>query len=107
RRLEAPAGVWLGGLDGLSLISHGLIAVQIGVRPERVIRLRLDSGDRRIDSPQILEINRPECEGPIQGHVNGRAVSSVANSQLDLGNPETGAFVEERGKATVVLRLPL
>ena len=105
--LQAPADVWLGGLDGLSRVGHDLIAVQIGVQPQRVLRLRLDREGRRITQARILEFNRPDYAGPIQGAITRRSFLYVANSQLNLGNPQTGAFTADGARPTVVLRLPL
>jgi sugar lactone lactonase YvrE len=107
RRVEAPADVWLGGLDGLSRVPGGFISVQIGVKPERVVRLRLDGTGRHITTVDVLESNHPDYSGPIQGAVDGGAFFYVANSQFGLANAETGAFASERAKPTVVLRLPL
>jgi sugar lactone lactonase YvrE len=107
RHLEAPAVVWLAGLDGLSRSQDGLIAVQIGVKPERVLRLRLDAKGQRVTTVDVLEMGHPDYEGPIQGVVAGKDFLYVANSQLDLGNGESGAFASERAHPTIVLRLPL
>jgi sugar lactone lactonase YvrE len=107
RRVEAPADVWLGGMDGLTPVAGGFLTVQIGVQPERVLRLKLDAGGERIASVKILEMNHPDYAGPIQRVVSGNAFVYIANSQLALGNGQTGAFASERAKATVVLRLPL
>jgi sugar lactone lactonase YvrE len=107
RRVEAPADVWLFGLDGLSRVADGFITVQIGVKPERVLHLRLDSSGQKIARVDVLEINHPDYAGPIQGTVDGNTFLYVANSQLGLANGETGAFAAERARATVVLRLPL
>jgi len=109
RHLEAPAGEWLGGLDGLSRVQGGFITVQIGVKPERVLRLRLDEDEKgqRITAVEVLEMSHPDYEGPIQGVVAGKEFLYVANSQLDLGNGETGAFASDRAHPTIVLRLPL
>lgn len=107
RRVPGPQGVWLGNLDGLARVPDGFIAVQIQVKPERVLRLKLDQTAQRISSVDVLEMNRPEYEGPIQGAVADGAFLYVANSQLDLGNGRTGAFAAERAKPTIVLRLPL
>ena len=107
RQLEAPANTWLGGLDGLSRVPDGFIAVQILVKPERVVRLRLDPQGQRIAAVEVLESNYPDYNGPIQGTVDGNAYLYVANSQLGLGNGETGTFAADRAKATVILRLPL
>jgi hypothetical protein len=107
RRMEGPPDVWLGGLDGLSRVRGALIAVQIGVKPERVLRIWLDSQGKRIIGVETLEMNHPDYAGPIQGTVAGRAFLYVANCQLDLGNGETGEFAADRARPTVVLRLPL
>jgi sugar lactone lactonase YvrE len=107
RQIAAPADVWLAGLDGLSRIKDELIAVQIGVKPERVLRLRLDPRAQKISSIEVLEINHPDYSGPIQGTIAGQAFLYVANSQLNLVNDEAGTFAADRARATVVLRLPL
>ncbi len=107
KRLEGPAKVWLGGLDGLTRDGDGLLAVQIGAQPERVLRLGLDGQRHRIASVKILEMNRPDYDGPIQGTMEGGAFLYIANSQLELGNVKTGGFAVERARPTVVLRLPV
>jgi len=106
RRIEGPANLWLGGLDGLSRVGNSFITVQIGVRPERVLQLDLDAQGQRISNVSILEMNHPEYDGPIQGTVDGRAFVYVANSQLRLGNGETGAYAEDKARPTVILKLP-
>jgi sugar lactone lactonase YvrE len=107
RHLDGPSGTWLAGLDGLSRVGNSLVAVQIGVRPERVVRLNLDAKAEKISTVEILEMNHPEYEGPIQGAVDGNMFFYVANSQLELGSGETGAFADDRAHPTVVLRLPI
>lgn len=106
RRIGTPTDVWLGGLDGLSRVRGGFVAIQIGVKPERVLRIRLDSQGERVTGVEILEMNHPDYAGPIQGVVAGRAFFYVANCQLDLGN-EAGELAADRARPTVVLRLPL
>jgi sugar lactone lactonase YvrE len=106
RHLEAPTDAWLGGLDGLSRVADGFIAVQIGVKPERVLLLRLDPQGQRIAAVDVLESNHPDYNGPIQGAVDGNTFLYVANSQLGLANAEAGAFAADRARQTVVLRLP-
>jgi hypothetical protein len=84
-RLDVPAGVWLQGLDGLSRVRDGLIAVQIGPKPERVLRIRLDPQGTRIKNVEILEMSHLDYEGLIQGTVSGNGFLYVPNSQVDLG----------------------
>src|SRR5215471_6332424 len=107
RRLQEPSDAWLVGLDGLTRVPDGFITVQIGVRPQRVLRLRLDADGRRISDVRILEMNHPGYSGPIQGAVSGGSFLYIANSQLDVANGETGEFAADRARPTVVLRLPL
>jgi len=106
-RLEAPSGVWLFGMDGLSRAGDSLISVQIGPKPERVLRLQLNPNGKSLTKVETLEMARTEYEGPIQGVVAGNDFLYVANSQLDLGDGRTGAFAAERARPTIVLRLPL
>jgi hypothetical protein len=109
RYLDRPSGVWLAGLDGLARVQDGFIAVQIApaVRPERVLHLRLAPDGQKIAAVDILEMSHPDYEGPIQGTVSGDAFYYVANSQLDLGDPKTGSFAQDRAKSPIILRLPL
>ena len=107
RKIDPPAGAWLAGLDGLTRVPDGFIAVQIGVQPNRVLRLRMDSQWQHLAGVEILEMNHPDYGGPIQGVVADHSFLYVANSQLALGNGETGGFASEQAKPTVVLRLPL
>jgi len=107
RRVEVPADVWLGGMDGLTRVKDGFITVQIGVQPNRVLRLRLDARKKSIAAVDVLEMSHPDYSGPIQGDIEGGAFLYVANSQLSLANGQTGAFATDHAVPTVVLRLPL
>lgn len=107
RHIDGPPDIWLAGLDGLSRAGNSFITVQIGVRPERVLRLNLDAKAQKIVSVDILEMSHPEYDGPIQGTIDGHFFYYVANSQLRLGNGETGVFAADQARPTVVLRLPL
>ncbi len=104
-KLEPPAGVWLFGLDGLSRGGNSLISVQIGPKPERVLRIQLDKAGASITKVEILEMAHPDYQGPIQGVVAGNEFFYVANSQLDLGR--TGTFAADQARPTIVLRLSL
>lgn len=107
RKLVTPGMTWLLGLDGISRIPRGLVALQIGTKPERVLRILVDAKATRVTSVEILEMSHPDYESPIQGTIAGRSFLYVANSQIDLGDAKTGSFAAERAHPTVVLRLPL
>ena len=106
-RVDAPLKTWLGGLDGLSRLGGALMAVQIGVQPNRVLRLQLDPMGDRITAVTTVEMNHPNYDGPIQGAIADHAFVYVANSQLRLGDGASGAFASDKARPTVVLRLPL
>lgn len=105
RQVEGPAGVWLGGLDGLTPVRDGFVAVQIGVKPDRLLRLHLDRAGSKITSVDVLERNRPDYAEPVQGSSDGKDFFYVANSQLNLVDGATGTFPIERAKPTVVLQI--
>jgi sugar lactone lactonase YvrE len=106
RRIDAPRGVWLGGLDGLSAIPGGFLAVQIGVQPARVLRLNLDAAGGRLRTVDVLEMAHPDYEGPVQGAVVKGQFLYIANSQLDLVDAKTGALATEKARPPVILSLP-
>jgi sugar lactone lactonase YvrE len=106
RRIEAPADAFLVGLDGLSQVPGGFICVQLGVQPNRVVRLVMDPGFQKIARVETLESNHPDYDGPIHGAVHGKDFIYVANSQFSLTNGETGAFAADKAKPTVVLKMP-
>ncbi len=53
--LEAPSTMALLGLDGLLMVNGALIAVQNGVNPMRVVRVRLDADARRVLAVETLD----------------------------------------------------
>jgi sugar lactone lactonase YvrE len=107
RRLPGPPDVWLGGLDGLTRVSAGFVSVQIGVRPARVVLLRLDAARKSVASVDLLEMARPDYSGPVQGVMDGGDFLYIANSHLDLIDPKSGAFAEEKARPVTILRLPV
>ena len=105
--LEPPLGSWLFGLDGIARVPDGFVCVQLQVQPNRVLHLKLDNKREKIASVDVLEMNHPSYNEPIQGTLDGDSFLYVANSQIGLGNGETGAYEAEKARPTVVLRLPL
>ena len=86
-RVGAPAEVPLAGIDGLVAVGGDLVAVQNGIEPHRVVRLRL--GDRdRIVGAEILAMNHPAFDEPTLGTVVDDAFYFVANSQWGRINPD-------------------
>ncbi len=80
-RVEAARGVSLYGIDGLARYGDQLIAIQNGVRPHRVVRLRLDSRGRKVTGASVLAASRKEFDEPTLGVVVDKRFYFVANSQ--------------------------
>jgi serine beta-lactamase-like protein LACTB, mitochondrial len=80
-RLGSPDTLNLGGIDGLALHRNTLIAHQPGWF-NRVVRLRLDPGQERIASWEVLERHHPRFVQPTTGEVAGDLYYYIANAQL-------------------------
>ena len=106
--LESPPSAWLGGIDGLSVASRrGLIAVQNGVTPNRVVRIHLTENADGVEAVDVLDLAHPEHDQPTLGEVVGDDFLYVANSLWGAWDPE-GNLVEGRKLSPpVILRIPL
>jgi serine beta-lactamase-like protein LACTB len=80
-RLASPDILNLGGIDGLAFHHNTLIAHQPGWF-NRVVRLRLDPGQERIASWEVLERHHPRFRQPTTGEVAGDLYYYIANAQL-------------------------
>lgn len=59
RAIPAPPGTTLVGLDGLAATPDGVIAVQNGVDPPRLLRLGFEPGFRALRRVQVLAAGQP------------------------------------------------
>jgi len=85
--LPAPDGSNLRGIDGLYATPGGLIGVQNGLNPQRIIRLVLDSTGTPTRLETILS-GQPEMTDLSLGQVVGDRFQFVANSGWELfANP--------------------
>ena len=104
--LEAPPDAAVTGIDGMVWAGGGLVGIQNGVHPHRVVRLGLDGPAARITEVVVLERGSPHFNEPTLGVVVGPDVYYVANSQYELfgedGRPKLEALREP-----VILRLPV
>jgi sugar lactone lactonase YvrE len=67
-RLEAPAGTTLIGLDGLALSPNGtVLAIQNGLRPNRILRIALDGGVEAVAEVAVLESGHLTMAAPSLG----------------------------------------
>lgn len=96
--LEQPPDLAATGIDGLVLGGRELVAIQNGVRPPRVLRLRLDRDFQRIESWTVIESGTPELSEPTHGVAVDGWVYYIANAGWDRldddGSVRDGAQLE-------------
>ena len=105
RRLQPPAGVPIGGIDGLTMDGADFIAVQnLGSSP-RLVRMTVDAAAGRVTTVKVLASKHPEFELPTTVALAGADAYVIANSQL-RSKDESGQYLPpERLKETVILRV--
>lgn len=80
QQLAAPADVSLYGIDGLYRYGDWLLAIQNGIRPHRVVGLRLNADGDRVSEARILARSLPEFDEPNLGVVVDDRFLFIANS---------------------------
>ncbi len=82
-----PANLTLLGVDGLVRDGDGLIAVQNGVNPQRILRLALSPDGARITAASVLAANLPQLDEPTGGAMlDGRFVFVARSQWSDFGD---------------------
>jgi len=79
-RFAAPDDTSLYGIDGLYAYGDSLIAIQNGIRPDRVVQLDLSDDGRSIVDSRILAMNLEHFDEPNLGQVVGDQFYFIANS---------------------------
>jgi len=85
RLLEVPDTLNVGGIDGMYLQNNRLFVIQNGIKPQRVMRLQLDSSGTKVASVAPLAVALPEFDLPSFGVIEGEDLYYFANSQW-IGN---------------------
>ena len=94
RRLAARGPAMLDGVDGMVGDRGTLIAIQNGVNPHRIVRLRLDRGGNEVVAVEPLERANPAWGEPSLGAVSNGELLYVADGQWErygAGGAATGA----------------
>jgi sugar lactone lactonase YvrE len=94
RRLAARRPAMLDGVDALLGDRGSLIAIQNGVNPHRIVRLRLDRAGETVIRVDVLERANPAWGEPSLGVIAGREMLYIADGQWErygAGGAETGA----------------
>ena len=105
-RMRVPEGAVLLGIDGLARAGQCLIAVQNGVQPHRVLRLRITDDGEGIASVETLDQNVPEMDEPTLGVVSSEGFVYVANSQDGKFRNAHGDFTKYKAAEPLLLRIP-
>lgn len=79
--LTVPDDICVYGIDGLYRHGKDLIAVQNGVSPQRILRIRLNAEGTAVEQAEVLASALPEFEEPTLGTIVGDSFYFVANSQ--------------------------
>jgi len=119
-RLAVPETLNTGGIDGLYLWENHLVIIQNGIKPQRLVRLQLDSTGTKVAAVRPLAVAQPEFDYPSFGAIKGEDLYYFANSQSvsrgeesrpvvvlrtsvnaseDLAQPDMQEYLRKRGEA--------
>ncbi len=107
RPLAAPADVVVGSVDGLYWYEGGLIGVQNGIHPGRIVRFALDEARTRITSAEILEQYHPQFGGMTTAALDGSSLLYIVNTQSRAFDADGRAKAGVTLHDIVIARLPL
>ena len=118
-KVAFPETLNVGGIDGLYLWENHLVMIQNGIKPQRVMRLQLDSTGTKIGAVRPLAVAMPEFDAPDFGTLKGKDLYFFANGQTtrvdgqvkpvkvvrtavdsnaDLAQPDMMKYLEERSE---------
>jgi hypothetical protein len=103
-RLESDAGTMLDGIDGLVGTRGGLIAIQNGTSPRRILLLTLSRDGNRIAGARVLESSHADWGDPTLGALRGDDFLYVADAQWERYGAG-GAAEGEGGQRPTAIRL--
>jgi sugar lactone lactonase YvrE len=81
-KLDIPANLNVGGIDGLYLWNNHLVIVQNGMSPQRVMRLALDASGTRVETVRPLAVAQPEFNFPNFGTLKGEDLVYFASTHF-------------------------
>jgi len=105
--LPAPPEAVLGGIDGLAYSGGSLYAVQNGVQPNRVLRLRLSSRLDRIASVELLARSLPIHDEPTLATAVDGNLYYIANSHWGRFDDKGNLPEPEKLSEPAILKIPL
>lgn len=78
--VQAPDSIAISGIDGLVRAGRGLVALQNGVTPKRVVYLELDAAGTAVTGWRALESGTPLLTQPTHAVVVGGEIFFIADS---------------------------
>jgi hypothetical protein len=105
--LATPDDLAAAGIDGLYAWRGGLVAIQNGTEPHRVLRLALDRDARAITGWTVLEQASPELGEPNHGVVVGDTLVLIGNSGWERMGDDGAMNTAAGARAPCLLTLPL
>lgn len=80
--IDTPEGSFAGGIDGLYALDGKLVAIQNGLRPQRVLRIALSGDARRVERMATIASNLPELAEMTTAAVGRGEITVLAGRQL-------------------------
>jgi hypothetical protein len=93
------------GIDGLYSYRGGLVAVQNGLQPNRIVELVLDSSTSRVLRFKVLEANNPLFDEPTLAVIVNDSLFYIANSQWSTVDDKGQLAGAEKLRDPVILKL--
>lgn len=93
------------GIDGLYRYGNTLVAIQNGIRPNRVVQFELSADGAAVIASRILAMNHPEFDEPNLGVIRGDEFLFIANSHWNRF--EQGGSLPDDLSGPVVLSIDL
>jgi len=99
RKLVVPETLNVGGIEGMYLWENHLVVIQNGIKPQRIMRLQLDSTGTSVTTVGPLAVAKPEFDYPSYGTVRNKDLYYLSHSQW--------ADSQDERKPVTVLRTQL
>jgi len=106
-RIKHPDSVTLYGIDGFYFYDDSFIAIQNGIRPNRVMRYYLNSDWTEVVRSEILEIGNPEFSDPTLGVIVGDDFYYIANSQWPAFRDDGTHLPMDQLREPVIMKISL
>jgi sugar lactone lactonase YvrE len=103
---DAPNSTSL-GCDGIVWDGDGIIAVQNGVTPARIVRFTLDRSGKRVARLDVIDRNWKVADEPTIGTLMGREFVYVANGQWNKHDDDGKRLAGTTLTPTILLAVPL